>query len=206
MAIRDKRIDAYIKKAEPFARPVLIKLRELVHRANPEVTEEIKWGMPAFTYKGPYCGMASFKKHAVFLFWKHKLIKDPKGYLAERSSEGGEAMGNLGRITGISDLPPDRVLLDFLKQAKKLNDENIKVEKKPANKKPEIAIPDYFENALKKNKTAARHFDTFPPSARKEYIQWLLEAKTETTRENRLETAMEWISEGKRRNWKYRKN
>src|SRR4051812_34052072 len=99
--MKDKRIDAYIEKAQPFARPILKHLRKLIHEANPEVTETIKWGMPSFDYKGPCCGIAAFKQHAILGFWKYKLMKDPKGYLGDRSNQGGEAMGNLGRITSL---------------------------------------------------------------------------------------------------------
>src|SRR5689334_12878262 len=110
----DPRIDAYIEKAQPFSQPILKKLRQLIHTACPEVTETIKWGMPSFEYKGPMCGFAAFKQHCVFGFWKTKLIDDPKGYMQERSAQGGDAMGNLGRITSVKDLPPDKVLLDFI--------------------------------------------------------------------------------------------
>ena len=127
MGKKDNRIDTYIDKARPFAVPILKKLRELIHKGIPEVEETIKWGMPFFEYKGPVCNMASFKEHATLGFWKYKLIKDAKGYLQDISNKGGEAMGNLGRMTGIDDLPPDKVIIDFLKQAKKLNDDDLKV-------------------------------------------------------------------------------
>src|SRR4051812_22718480 len=100
---KDKRVDAYIEKAQPFAKPILKHLRSLVHTANPDVIENIKWGFPAFDYKGTYCSMASFKEHVVFGFWKASLLKDPKGYLGLRSNQGGEAMGHLGRITSVKD-------------------------------------------------------------------------------------------------------
>src|SRR5438067_996661 len=134
MGKKDKRVDDYIAKSADFAKPILNHLRELVHKAVPEVEETIKWGFPSFDYKGPFCSMASFRQHAVFGFWKHVLINDPKGYLKERSVDGGEAMGSMGRITSLKDLLPDKVILDLIKQAKKLNDEGIKL---PAKKKPE---------------------------------------------------------------------
>ena len=199
----DPRIDDYIAKAQPFAQPILQHLRSLVHQANPEVTETIKWGMPFFDYKGPYCNMASFKEHVVFGFWKSALLKDPKHYLGERASKGGEAMGNLGRIVSLESLPPDDAIKDFLQQAKKLNDEGKKTTKAPAPEKGEMATPDFFLAALKKHKQALEVFNGFPPSAKKDYIEWITEAKTEATRQKRLATAIEWISEGKRRNWKY---
>lgn len=203
MANKDKRVDDYISKAQPFAQPILKRLRDLIHKANPEIEETIKWGMPAFEYKGPVCGMASFKKHVVLGFWKHQLIKDKDGYLQPRSAQGGEAMGNLGRIESLEDLPPDRVIIDFVKQAKKLNDEGIKLPPKAAKPKPEIAMPDYFTAALKRNKAARTHFEAFSPSHKREYLEWITEAKTEATREKRLDQALEMLAEGKSRNWKY---
>lgn len=201
----DKRIDAYIAKAQPFAQPILKHLRKLIHQANPEVQETIKWGMPCFDYKGTFCNMAAFKQHVSFGFWKAALLKDPHGYLQERSSQGGEAMGNLGRITSIKDLPPDKVIIDFVKQAKKLNDDGIKVPVKAGKEKTTLVIPDYFTQALSKNKKALAVFENFSYSNKKEYVEWITEAKTESTQQKRLDTAIEWISEGKIRNWKYLK-
>lgn len=203
MATKDKRIDAYITKAQPFAQPILKHLRKLVHQACPEVEETIKWSFASFDYKGPFCSMASFKQHAVFGFWKSKLLKDPKGYLGERFNQGGAAMGNLGRITTLKDLPPDRIILDFIKQAKKLNDDEKKLPTKPKKAKKELVIPDYFLAAVKKNKKALVTFKEFSYSNKKEYVEWVTEAKTEETRNRRLETAIDWMAQGKIRNWKY---
>lgn len=203
MAKKDKRIDAYIAKSQPFARPILTKLRTLIHKGNPQVEETIKWGMPSFDYKGPFCSFAAFKRHAVFGFWKHKLIKDPKGYLGARFNEGGAAMGNLGRITSLKDLPPDRVFIDFVKQAKKLNDEGVKLPARIVKPRKELVIPGYFLTAVKKNKKALAVFQGFSPSCKREYVEWVTEAKTEETRNSRLKITVEWISEGKKRNWKY---
>ena len=206
MAKKDKRIDAYIKKAQPFAQPILKKLRELIHKGNPEVIETVKWGMPSFDYKGPFCSFAAFKEHAVFGFWKYKLIKDPKGYLGEIFNKGGGSMGNLGRMTSVQDLPPDNAIIDFVKQAKKLNDDGVKLPPRAKKPKVELTIPSYFITAVKKNKKALTVFENFSPSSKKEYVMWVVEAKTEETRASRLKTAVEWISEGKRRNWKYEKS
>lgn len=203
MGKKDKRIDTYITKAQPFAQPILKKLRELIHKGNPEVEETIKWGMPSFDYKGPFCSFASFKQHAVFGFWKYMLIKDPNGYLQDISNKGGDAMGNLGRITALKDLPPDKVIIDFIKQAKKLNDEGVKLPPKPKKPKTELIVPDYFIAALKKNKKAFEIFNNFSYSHKKEYLEWISEAKTEETRNRRIATAIEWMAEGKPRNWKY---
>lgn len=205
MPKKDKRIDVYIDNAEPFAKPVLKKLRELIHKGNPETKETIKWGMPFFEYKGPLCNFASFKKHATFGFWKYKLIKDPKGYLQDISNKGGDAMGNLGRITGLKDLPPDNVIIGFIKQAKKLNDDGIKSPSKTKISKKELEIPDYFIKALKRNKQAEITFNGFPYSHKKEYVEWITDAKTDATRLKRINTAIEWMTEGKSRTWKYMK-
>lgn len=203
MGKKDPRIDAYIAKAQPFAQPILKRLRALVHRGCPEVEETIKWGMPSFEYKGPLCGMAAFKQHAVFGFWKHKLLNDPKGYLEETRAQGGSAMGNLGRITSVKDLPPDSIILDFIRQAKKLNDEGVKLARpKPTEKKP-LRIPSYFMTALKKNNKALTTFESFSYSNKKDYVEWVTEAKTEETRTRRLATAVKWMAEGKVKNWKY---
>jgi uncharacterized protein YdeI (YjbR/CyaY-like superfamily) len=198
----DKRIDAYIEKAQPFAQPILKHLRKLIHEGNPEVEETIKWGMPSFDYKGPFFSMAAFKQHAVFGFMKSELIKDPKGYLQERKAQGGEAMGHGGRIESLKDLPPDKVMLDFIKQAKKLNDEGVKLPRK-IKPKVELVVPDYFMAAIKRNKAALKTFENFSTSQKREYVDWITEAKTDATREKRMDTAVEWMAEGKIRNWKY---
>jgi uncharacterized protein YdeI (YjbR/CyaY-like superfamily) len=205
MATTNKRIDAYIASAQPFSKPVLVHLRKLIHQACPEVEETVKWGMPFFEYKGPLCSFAAFKQHAVFGFWKEKLIKDPKHYLQPRSADGGAAMGHLGKITSLKDLPPDKALLDFIKQAAKLNDEGVKLpsKAKPVIDKKDLVVPDYITKSVNKNKKAAAWWNEFSPGKQKEYIDWLEEAKTEETRDKRLKTAVEWIAEGKIRNWKY---
>jgi uncharacterized protein YdeI (YjbR/CyaY-like superfamily) len=205
MASRNKKIDAYIAKSAPFAQPILEHLRELVHQACPDVEESVKWSMPFFDYNGPLCNMAAFKQHAVFGFWKGKLLQDPKNYLQERSSEGGTAMGHLGRITSLNDLPPDKAIIALIKQAAKLNEDGIKLEPKPKTEKKEVVAPSDLVKALKSNKLAKATFDAFSYSNKKEYILWLEEAKTEATRTKRLETAIEWMAEGKPRNWKYMK-
>ncbi len=201
---KNKQVDAYIAKSADFAKPILNHLRELVHKACPEVEEKIKWGFPNFDYKGVMCNMAAFKKHCSFGFWKYSLIHDPKGILTSRN-EGG-SMGNFDRITALKDLPSDKILLGFLKQAVELNEKEIKRPVKTTLKgSKSIATPDYLAKALKKNKKASEVFANFAYSHRKEYIQWFEEAKTEETRHKRIAQAIEWICEGKGRNWKYEK-
>jgi len=198
----DKRIDQYIEEKADFAKPILKHIRELVHKACPDVEETIKWGMPYFDYHGStVCGMAAFKEHCTFLFWKASLMKDPEKIfqISDR-----EAMGHFGRITSMKDLPSDKILIAYIKEAAKLNEENVK---HPPRKKPvattEPETPPDLITALKKNKKAQAQYEKFSPGKKKEYILWLTEAKTEATRNKRLETAVEWISEGKSRNWKY---
>jgi len=199
----DKRVDAYINKSADFAKPILNHIRALVHKVCPDVEETIKWGFPNFEYKGPMCSVASFKQHCAFTFWKAALL-DEKSKL--EIGEGRSAMGHIGRITSVKDLPSDKIMTTMIKQAMKLNDEGIKI-KKAANKvsADEAVAPDYFLKALSKNKKAEKHFNAFPNGQRKEYIVWITEAKTEETRNKRMATAIEWLSEGKRRNWKYEK-
>ncbi len=204
MPSNDKRIDAYIAKAQPFAQPLLIHFRNIVHTACPDVQETIKWGFPHFDYKDEMmCSMAAFKQHCAFGFWKASLMKD-KSLKAHADSES--AMGHFGRVTSFDDLPSDKKLIAYIKEAMKMNDEGIKVEKKPvAKKKKELVIPPYFLAVLTKNKKALAVFTGFSYSNKKEYVEWITDAKSEETRQNRLETAITWISEGKVRHWKYLK-
>lgn len=203
MGKKEKAIDAYIAKSADFAKPVMKHIRELVHKACPDVEEKMKWSFPHFDYKGEMmCSMAAFKQHMAFGFWKAALMKDPV-LVANAKTEA--AMGHLGRITSLKDLPSDKKMTAWIKEAMKLNDQGIKVSKpKPSEKeKKELVIPDYFTKALGKNKKAKQVFDNFAYSHKKEYMQWITEAKTEETRNKRMATAMEWIAEGKGRNWKY---
>jgi len=200
MAKKDPRIDAYIAKAQPFAQPVLKHLRKLIHEACPDVQETIKWSFACFDYKGPFASMASFKQHCAFGFWKAGLMKDSKNLKENQES----AMGHMGKITSLKDLPSDKKIIAYIKEAMMLNDEGIKLppRKKVTDGKP-LPVPAYFKTALSKNKKAVAHFEKFPPGQKKEYILWLTEAKTQQTRNRRMEQAIKWISEGKIRNWKY---
>lgn len=203
MAGKNPKVDEYIEKAAPFAQPILKHLRELVHKACPTVEEKIKWGMPSFEYKGLFCGFASFKEHCTFGFWKAGIMKDAKDL---QSEEKRGAMGNLGRLTSLKDLPSDKKIMGWLKEAMKLNDLGTKVPKN-VTKHPRKAVvtPDWFIEAVKKNKKAWATFDKATPGFRKEYVQWVTEAKTEETQQKRLKQSIEWMAEGKHRNWKYMK-
>jgi len=199
MEKRDKRVDNYIMKSADFAVPILNHLRELVHAACPDVEETMKWSFPHFDYKGVMCSMASFKQHCVFGFWKAALMKD-KSLMETAKSE--VAMGHFGKITSLQDLPSDKKMMAYIKEAMKLNETGTKIEKLKVVKK-EIPMPEYFAKALFKNKKAKKVFDGFSLSHRREYLEWITEAKTEATREKRLATTLEWLEEGKARNWRY---
>jgi uncharacterized protein YdeI (YjbR/CyaY-like superfamily) len=197
---KDKRIDAYILKSADFAKPVLNHLRSLVHSACPKVEETIKWGFPHFDYKGMMCSMAAFKQHCAFGFWKTALMKDAK----EMISQNEYAMGHMGKIRSLKDLPPDKKITTWIKEAMKLNDDDVKLpERKKRDANKEIEIPGVLQKALDKNKTAATTFTSFSPSHKREYIEWITEAKTEETKNKRTATTIEWLKEGKSRNWKY---
>ena len=203
MGKRDPRIDAYIAKAAPFAKPILEHLRAAVHATCPDCEETLKWSMPSFTYAGGIlCTMASFKEHATFGFWKGKLIQ---GVSPNRNS-GGEAMGNFGKLTSVKDLPSKRELTALIRQAMKLNEEGVTVPRATKAAKPAAKVPPALKAALAKNRKAAGQFESFSPSARREYIEWIDDAKQDATRERRVAQAIEWIAEGKGRNWKYQRS
>jgi uncharacterized protein YdeI (YjbR/CyaY-like superfamily) len=196
MGNRDPRVDAYIAKAAPFAKPILEHIRETVHAACPAVEETMKWSFPHFDYKGMLCSMASFKAHCAFGFWKGSMV-------LERSQIKNEAMGQMGRITSIDDLPPKKELVRLIKAASKLNDEGVVAPRKKSAPKKPIEVPDDLAAALKRNAKARATFEGFPPSHRNEYIAWITGAKRDETRTRRLAQAIEWMAEGKSQNWKY---
>ena len=196
MGTKDPRIDAYIEKSAEFARPILSYLREVIHGACPDVEEATKWGMPYFSYRGMLCGMASFKAHASFGFWKAALVTP--------DDKNDEGMGNFGRLTSVKDLPPRRKLEGYIRKAMKLNEDDVKPARpKGVAPKAPAELPDDLAAALRKNRKAKAVYDAFSPSAKREYVEWISEAKREATRESRVKQAVEWIAEGKQRNWKY---
>jgi hypothetical protein len=192
MARKDPRIDAYIAKSAKFARPILKHLRALVHEGCPDVVETVKWSMPHFDYEGVLCGMAAFKEHCAFGFW-NRALKIP--------GQGG-AMGQFGCIKSLSDLPRDKVLVGYIREAARLNETGEKVGPIRRKLKP-LPIPPELSAALKKNPAARARFESFSPSQKREYNEWIGEAKQDETRRKRTETAIGWIAEGKSRNWKY---
>ena len=196
-------MDAYIEKAVPFAQPVLAHLRKLMHKACPRATEAVKWGMPFFLQEGIILGnMAAFKQHCTFGFWGPEMQKT----LAKDGFISSEAMGSLGRITGLKDLPGDDLLLAYMNQAAELVESGQRTKSivgRPKAAKPDVEVPEELAAALKRNKVAAKVFAGFSPSCQREYTAWIAGAKGVETRQRRLTQAMEWIAEGKSRNWKY---
>jgi uncharacterized protein YdeI (YjbR/CyaY-like superfamily) len=197
MGTRDPRVDAYIARSAPFAQPILTHLRRVVHAACPDVEEGMKWSVPHFMHQGILCSMASFKQHCAFGFWKASLLEGVGGRPAE-------AMGQFGRITSIEDLPAERTLRRLVKDAARLNEQGVKAPRRVSKKpRPDTAPPADLAAALKKNRKAAAAFQGLSPSHRREYLEWITEAKGEATRARRLATTLEWLAEGRRRNWKY---
>lgn len=196
MPTTDPRVDAYIAKAAPFAQPILDHLRALVHATCPEVEESIKWGPPFFLYRGTFCHMAAFKAHCAFGFWKWQQV------VGEDATE--DAMGQFGRIVSLDDLPPKKTIVAYLRKAMALNDAGVPAATRARRTpKPEAAVPDDLAAALKRNRAARANFESFSPGQRREYVEWIVEAKREETRQKRLATAVERLAEGKTRNWKY---
>ena len=196
MGTRDPRVDAYIAKAADFARPILMHIRDVVHEACPDVEEDLKWSTPSFMCKGILCGMAAFKQHATFGFWKHDLVT---------GSPRVEGSMGFGRLAKVSDLPPKKELIAYVKKAAALNEAGVKPARAPMKRAPQppAKAPADLLAALRKNKKAHATFEAFSPSAKREYVEWITDAKTDETRARRLKTAVEWIAEGKHRNWKY---
>jgi len=193
----DSRVDTYIAAAAPFAKPILKRIRADIHKGCPGVEETMKWSFPHFDYKGMLCGMAAFKQHCTLGFWKASLLRDA---LPERSKD---AMGQFGRITSLDDLPSEKDLIALVRQAARLNDEGVKVVRRPRVAKAMPNAPAAFLRALRENGKAKRAYDTLSPSHRREYLEWITDAKTDATRDKRIATSIAWLAEGKSRNWKY---
>jgi len=199
MPTLDPRVDAYIDNARDFAKPILARIREMVHEACPDVHETIKWSSPFFDYKGQMmCAMSAFKEHCAIIFWKAPLIEGVP-------ANGDKSRGSFGRITSVKELPSKRVFAGYIKAAMALNDAGITVKRAKSKSKPEAKMPKELAAALAKNRKAKAHFEKFPPGQRREYCDWIAEAKREETKTARVTQAIEWIAEGKTRNWKYQR-
>lgn len=200
MPRHDPRIDAYIADAAEFARPILERLREIVHSVGSGVDETMKWSAPSFVYRGKIlCGMAAFKRHASFGFWQHAQV------MGEQAKRDG--MGSFGKLASLADLPPEQELVSLLRRAMALIDDGVPTPqtRKTAAPRPAPDVPADLAAALAANPAAQKVFSTLPPSHRREYIEWVVEAKRDKTRVRRIEQAVAWIAEGKQRNWKYAK-
>jgi uncharacterized protein YdeI (YjbR/CyaY-like superfamily) len=199
MPKKDPRIDAVIRESAPFAKPILTHIRKVIHKYCPRVEETIKWGMPHFLYDGKMlCGMGPFKEHCRFGFWNGSQIVNPDG------SKAKIGMGDNDALTSLKDLPSEKLLASYIKQAMKLAESGASPMKGRVAKKAPVRTPPDFLRALKANRKAFDHYQAFSPSHKREYVEWIAGAKTEATRESRLETAVDWIARGKSRNWKYR--
>jgi uncharacterized protein YdeI (YjbR/CyaY-like superfamily) len=193
----DPRVDTYISQAPEFARPILEHLREIVHAACPQVEETIKWSRPHFSYKGSLiCGMSAFKRHCSFHFWHQKQIVD---------TTASEGSGQFGQLVSVKDLPSKKALTAYVRKAMAVNEDGNKQPRPKTASKPAPTLPTDFAALLKKHATARKHYEAFSPSAQREYVDWIIEAKTDATRQKRMATAVEWLAEGKHRNWKYMK-
>ncbi|MEZ5366800.1 MAG: YdeI/OmpD-associated family protein [Bryobacterales bacterium] len=196
---KSPKLDAYIDSAPEFAKPFLVQLRALVHEACPEVEETIKWSVPHFEHKGVLVGVSAHKKHINLIFWKSSLMRDTYGLF--------EAAGSMKpiRIEAGEAPPSDRVLRGYILQAVALNESGVKPEPRKSKPKSEIETPKDLVAALATNKAAKAVYQGLPPSHRREYIEWIEEAKRRETRERRIAQAVEQIAEGKSRNWKYQR-
>ncbi len=195
-------VDAYIENAAEFARPILREIRAAFHEGCPDVEERIKWGCPSFERGGMLGGMASFNQHVGYGFWNGRRMKDPEGLF------GGDPKSSPMRIkvADVADLPSRAVLVAYVKEAARLNEEGVKPKRKKVVRKPKESVeaPDDLMDAVNGSARARATWEGFSYSKRKEYVEWITTAKREATREKRLRTAIEWIAEGKDRNWKYR--
>ena len=199
MGTRDSRVDAYIARSAEFAQPILAHLRDLVHTACPQVNETIKWGHPHFEYKGILCGMAAFKEHCAFGFWRADV-----GTAAAGEDRRTGAMGQFGRLARLSDLPRDTVLKQSVREAAARNEAGIKAPRQARRPpKPPPAVPADLAAALAKNRKARVTFEGFSPTHRREYIEWIEGARRDETRARRLSTTLEWLAEGKTKEWRY---
>jgi uncharacterized protein YdeI (YjbR/CyaY-like superfamily) len=191
MPKKDPRVDAYIARAGDFARPILNRIRRLVHAACPDVEETMKWHVPFFVHKGNLITMPAFKRHCALIFWKGRL------FLNE------DQKTKLRRLTSISELPGDKSLTGYIRKAIELNETGTRIPRPKPKVKKAVVVPDYFLAALKQNKKALTAFEDFSPSHKREYVQWITEAKREETRAKRIQAAIKLMAQGKSRNWKY---
>jgi hypothetical protein len=197
MAQKDPRIDAYIAQAAPYARPILKRLRLIVHRACPDVIETLKWSNPSFEHHGLLCGIVAFKSYCTFGLWKDKLVRARGGAAAAKLLDAA------GKVASVDEIPDEAALGELIRLAAGLNEQGVNEVRKTPRPKGPVEVPDDLKKALDKNKNAKAVFDAFSPSHMREYVEWITEAKQAATRARRLEQAIVWMAEGKARNWKY---
>ncbi len=201
--MKNPAVDAYIANAGDFARPILRRVRALMHKACPGIEETIKWGVPHFEYQGIVGNIAAFKRHAAFGFWSRKLLKKRLGKDSRKMfpPSGDSSMGGR-RIRTLAEMPPDALILRTIRAAVALNEAGLKPAREQ-RRKPPVKPPPYLVAALKKNPRARAAFQRLTPAQQREYVEWLTDAKREATRERRLATTIEWLALGRQRNWKY---
>lgn len=198
MSKKSSEIDAYISRSEEFAQPILRKLRTAFHKGCPNLEERLKWGVPSFEYRGLLCGMAAFKKHVAWGFWRQREMADPHRIFKKEGMMGG------GKITEVAQLPAEKIIVEYVKAAVKLNEGGSR-RKAVSKSKPPVKVPAHFTRALRSNPRALATFEGLSPGHRREYVEWITGAKQEATRERRMATAIEWLAEGKSLNWRYEK-
>lgn len=193
---RDPRIDAYIARAQPFARPILEHIRNRIHATVPQAEETMKWSAPAYTLEGKILLItAAFKAHAALNFWRGQELRGEKA--------DADAMGQFGKLQSVDDLPPDPELDRLIRQSADIAGSAPPPRKTKHEPKPPPEMHADFASALAKAPRAKAALEGFPPSAQRDYLEWISEAKQDATRQKRVATAIEWLSEGKRRHWKY---
>ncbi len=203
MAQLNSKVDEYIAKSEGFAKPILEYLRQIIHETCPDAAEDIKWGTPHYSYKGDHlCMIAGFKNHCSFSIYKAEFLKDKE---ITESVKAGKKFGYMDKLKSVSELPSKDVLISLLKEAMTINENGIKKEKPVSDKPKVIETPDYLVEALKANKKAAAVWESKSDAYRKDYLVWIIDAKTNATRQKRIEQSLEWIAEGKGRFWQYAK-
>ncbi|MEO9802317.1 MAG: YdeI/OmpD-associated family protein [Reichenbachiella sp.] len=192
-----KKIDAYLTTVSSEHRPVLELIRKTVNAVDDRIQEDWKWRAPCFSLEGLVCWFVAFKSHVGLNFFKGALIEDIHNAFVESEDEDkGNRMIHFKSIDEVKV----KVIQDYVKQAVLLNEQGIKID---FPKRKTLETPDYLIEALNKNKKAKDVFESFTDAQRKDYIEWLVEAKREETRNKRMTQAIEWIAEGKTRNWKY---
>lgn len=197
------KFDEYIANSADFARPIMEYLREIIHETCPAVEEVIKWGIPHFDYQGDMmCILAGYKHHCSFSLYKAELMANPK---LKENLKPEQKMGNMDKLKSLADLPAKETLVAYIQEAMALNENGIKKKKPKAETPRAVKVPDYFQECLDAHPLAKEVFESKSPSFRKDYVVWIVDAKTEATRQKRIEQSLEWIAEGKGRFWQYKK-